>query len=416
MLDIRPGMCYTSKINPAKEMAEVSIAQNKQGVKVLVTGGVLQLFLGIIYVWSVFVAPVSAQLDWAVDKVKLTTSFMLSFFVIGILLGGRLLPKLGAQKIVLIGGLMLAAGMCAAAFVPPSAAWLIYIAYGVVGGFGVGAAYNAVISCAQKWFPQNRGFATGISVCAFGFSTVVFAPLVEWMIKSFTVKYTFLLLSGAFLLVVLAMFSFIKLPDESGAGSASAALLEQRQYTLKEALATKEFYFITLSLMLGTAAFFILNPSLKDLAGERGLADSMRTGLVMLTGVANALGRLGVPLLSDKIGRGRGALLTLAVTAGCAAALIFVKSYAFMGVVALIAFCYGGYSGIYPVLTADHFGIKNVGSNYGAVMVGFAFSALVFPLGLRLIDDITVKFVVLAGLAAVGAALVAVMAAGKKKQ
>jgi len=396
-------------------MAGMSIARNKQGVKVLVTGGLLQLFLGIIYVWSVFVAPVSARLDWAPDKVKLTTSFMLSFFVIGILAGGRLLPKLGAQKVTLLGGLMLAAGMCAAAFVPPSAAWLIYIAYGVVGGLGVGAAYNAVITCAQKWFPQNRGFATGISVCAFGFSTVIFAPLIEWLIGSFGVQNAFLILAGTYLLVVLAAFGFIRLPEDSGGGAASAALLAKRQFTLKEAMATKEFYFITLSIMLGTAAFFILNPSLKALAPERGLSAAMGTGLVMLTGVANALGRLAIPLLSDKLGSTRGGIVPLVATALCAAGLIFARGPLFMVLAALIAFCYGGQSGNSSVITADYFGIKNVASNYGAIMVGFALSALSFPFGFGLIESLTAKFAVLAGLAAAGAALLGLLLAGKRR-
>ena len=156
-----------------------AITENKRGLKVLITGAILQLFLGIIYVWSVFVSPVSEFYGMEKSDVKLTTSFMLCFFVVGILVGGKMLAKLGASKVVLIGGLMLAVGMLATAFIPKDFARLIYVTYGIVGGFGVGAAYNAIISAAQKWFPKNRGFATGISVCAFGFSTVVFAPLVE---------------------------------------------------------------------------------------------------------------------------------------------------------------------------------------------------------------------------------------------
>jgi len=394
-----------------------AITANRQGLKVLITGSVLQLFLGIIYVWSEFVGPVGTWLDWDTAAVKLTSSFMLSFFVIGILTGGRLQGRMGAHRVTLLGGLLLAAGMCAAAFVPAKTPWLLYGAYGVAGGFGVGMAYNAVISCAQKWFPRNRGFATGISVCAFGFSTVIFAPLVKWLLGSLGARAAFLLLSGTFLVAALSLSGFIRLPAETGTpNAASAALLAKKQYTTREILGTKEFYFIALSLMLGTAAFFILNPSFKTLAAERGLTGGMATGLVMLTGVANALGRLGVPLLSDKIGRSRGALVTLAATGTCALALCFVQSYAFMGAVALIAFCYGGFSGIYPVITADYFGIRNVGSNYGAIMVGFALSALLFPMGIALIDSVTAKFVVLGVFAFAGAGLVLLlMGAGKRE-
>jgi OFA family oxalate/formate antiporter-like MFS transporter len=393
-----------------------AITQNKQGLRVLITGSILQLFLGILYVWSVFVNPVSEVYAWDVDSVKLTSSFMLCFFVVGILVGGKLQIKAGAQRIVLTGGLMLSAGMLATAFLTPASAWLMYVTYGIIGGFGVGAAYNAIISCAQKWFPQNRGFATGVSVCAFGFSTVIFAPLIEALVSQFGLKSAFLILAAAFFAVVLALFNFIRLPDESAeAGAPSAALLAKKQYTVTEAIKTREFYYITLSLMLATAAFFILNPSFKSFAAERGLDESIGTVIVMMTGVANALGRLGAPLLSDKMGREKAAFTIILMTAVCALLLCFAKGFLFMATVAVISFCYGGYSGIYPVLTADYFGIKNVGSNYGAVMVGFAVSALTFPLIISLIASVTIKFFVLASLAAVGVILMVLLMMTKSK-
>lgn len=392
------------------------ITENKEGMRVLLCGTILQLFLGIIYVWSVFVLPVSEAYNWDVAGVKLTASYMLCFFVIGILIGGKMQVKIGASRVVLMGGLMLAAGMFATSLIPASYAFVIYITYGIIGGFGVGAGYNACISTAQKWFPKNRGFATGVSVCAFGFSTVIFAPLIEILIKQFGLHNTFRILSVGFFVIVVVLFRFIQMPDESASGTgASAALSEMKQYTMTEALKTKEFYLITLSLMLATAAYFILNPSFKTFAIERGLDPAIGTVIVMITGVANALGRLGVPLLSDKIGRERAALAIIATTALCSLSLVFVQGALFIAVVAVIAFCYGGYSGVYPVITADYFGIKNVGSNYGAVMVGFAISALVFPMIISGIKETTMKFVVLAALAAVGAVLVILLMNSKKR-
>lgn len=391
------------------------ITENRAGLRMLIAGSVLQLFLGIIYVWSVFVAPVSEAYGWEIGAVKLTASFMLSFFVIGILAGGKMQTIIGPSRMVLLGGIMLAAGMFATSITPITLPWMIYVTYGIIGGFGVGAGYNAIISTAQKSFPQRRGFATGVSVCAFGFSTVIFAPLVELLIGRFGLQQTFRILAGGFFLVVLLLFRFIRVPETATATAASAALLAKRQYTIKEILRTKEFYFITLSLMLATATFFVLNPSLKTLGAERSLSPALGTTLVMITGVANALGRLAVPLISDKLGRERAALLIILITGGAAILLCFAQGGAFMALVALAAFCYGGYSGIYPVITADYFGIKNVAANYGAVMVGFAISALAFPLIIGQISDMTTRFVVLAVLAFLGAVLVLLLIRAKKK-
>lgn len=388
---------------------------SRQGTRVLIAGSVLQLFLGIIYVWSVFVIPVSTAFDWSVDSAKLTSSYMLCCFVLGILLGGKVQATTGTQPVILAGGLLMALGMLLTSFLGSGAPWAIYITYGVLGGLGVGMVYNAIITSAQKWFPQKRGLATGISVCAFGFSAVIFAPLVEALIARFDVTVTFRILSAVFAVVAVALFSLIELPQAGFGSAVGADQLTQKQYTTSEILRTRSFYFITLSLMLGTAAYFILNPSFKTLSLERGLSAGIGTALVMITGIANSLGRLVVPLLSDRIGREKAAIVILCATGLCALLLSVAGGVLFLAAVAVIAFCYGGYSGIYPLITADYFGITNVGSNYGAVMVGFAMSALFFPMLAAGVANVTARFILLGGVALAGAVLVTLLLRGKAK-
>jgi len=192
-------------------------------------------------------------------------------------------------------------------------------------------------------------------------------------------------------------------------------VLKGKQYTTMEMLKTPRFYLIALSLMFGTSVFFIINPDLKDIANNRGL-ESFATGIVMFTGIANALGRLGAPLMSDKIGREMADVIILAATALGAFGLCFASGLLLIVIIAVVAFCYGGYSGLYPVLTSENFGIKNVGSNYGAVMVGFMLSALLFPIVVKKIDDQQLKFIVLGILAAVGAVLVVILFLMNKKR
>jgi len=385
------------------------------GTRMLATGAVLQLFLGIIYVWSVFVLPVSEFFKWDVANVKLTSSFMLCCFVLGILIGGKLQVKLGTSKIVLAGGLFMSLGMLATSFIPTGVPWLIYITYGIAGGFGVGMAYNAIISAAQSWFVHKRGLATGISVCMFGFSTVVFAPVIEKLVKEFDLMSTFRILSAAFFLVTILLFSFITMPENTGGQKKSAPVLDSKQYTTSEMIKTPAFFMIMFSMMFLTSSYFILNPSFKTLALDRGLDANIGTVLVMLTGVANALGRLGIPLLADKIGREKAVITIILATAVSTAALCVAQGPIFMIAVAIIAFCYGGSSGVYPLVTADYFGIKNIGSNYGAIMVGFACSALLFPMIIGLITNVTIKFIVLAALVTLGSVLIVLLMQQKKK-
>jgi OFA family oxalate/formate antiporter-like MFS transporter len=305
--------------------------------------------------------------------------------------------------------------MFVTAILPQNVKWFIYITYGIIGGFGVGSAYNAIICAAQKWFPQRRGFATGVVVCAFGFSTVIFAPLIDTLIGQFELRNTFLILAAAFFAATILLYRFIRLPDENASASASSAvLLAKRQYTVTETIKTKEFYFITLSLMVATATFFILNPSFKTYAYERGVA-AFGTIIVMMTGVTNAFGRIIVPLLSDKIGREKSLLVVILIITICALLLSFAHGFLFIILVLLVAFCFGSLPGMYSVLTSDYFGIKNAGANYGAVMTGFALSALVFPALIGLIPSDTMKFITLASMAAGGVLLMILLTVSKKK-
>jgi OFA family oxalate/formate antiporter-like MFS transporter len=349
---------------------------NKKGLPVLIFGSLLQLFLGIIYVWSKFVLPVHNQFGWEVDKVKRTSSFMLCCFVLGILAGGRLLQKWKPATVVLCGGLLVTVGFLATSFLPVgSPVILIYITYGVLGGFGVGAAYNTIITCAQRWFPKKRALATGISVCMFGFSTVIFAPLVEMLVKQVSLTTTLRILAVAFGAATLLVFKFIKLPETSSA----AGGVPLSGLNLKEAIRTKSFWLLTLSLMFSTAPFFILNPSINGLAPIYGLTPAFGTVLVIITGVANAIGRLAVPMLGGAIGSKKAAVVNAALIAAGTAGLLFLRGGAFAVAVAVVAMCYGGLSGIYPLLTADALGLKNMATNYGAVMCGFMASSLLFP-------------------------------------
>ena len=376
------------------------MSENKQGIKVLVAGAILQLFLGIIYVWSVFVEPVANHLSWDKGSVKLTSSFMLCFFAIGILLGGKIQAKIGTSKVVLMGGLLMAAGILATSFIPASANFMVYITYGVIGGLGVGMAYNAVISCVPRWFPEKRGLVTGISVFSFGFATVLFAPLVKTLIASFEVVTTFRILSAVFLVVSVLLFRFIVLPETNTA--AAAQLGEGKQYTTGEMMKTPQFYLIAIAMMVGTAAYFVLNPSFVTLPEERGMSAEMATMLVMFTGIANALGRLAVPLLSDKIGREKAGICVFAAMALCAGLLVFANGALLFAAIAVIVFCYGGTSGLFPLITGKYFGLKHQGSNYGMVMIGFAISALVFPIIMGGIESDLVKYISMAVIAAVG--------------
>ncbi|MGI6168528.1 MAG: OFA family MFS transporter [Christensenellales bacterium] len=391
---------------------------------VLAAGMAVQLCTGIIYMWSVFQKFLVEQRGLDAAQVTFVFSVMLAMFVVGIVVGGRIQDKRGPRIVVFFGSLLFGVGMFLTSFVFDASPVFIYLFYGVMAGFGVGAAYNTSISCAQKWFMDKRGFATGMIVCAFGFSVVIFTPLANSLLKAYDAPATFRIFSIAFLVICLSASALIKNPPEGyvpkgytppAAGPAKQGLRPS------EMLRTPQFYFLTLSMMFITPSYFILNPLLMILGEARGLGELAMLG-VMITGIASSSGRLIAPWISDKIGRKATILGLAAITLLSVVVLISAHRVLFLAMIALVAFAYGGTSGVYPAFTSDLYGTKYAGANYGCVMVGFGASAIIFPFISTAVNtagaasgDYTLSFIIAAATCIVAAIMVSCVKLVRKK-
>ncbi|MDR2909507.1 MAG: MFS transporter [Oscillospiraceae bacterium] len=350
---------------------------------VLGAGMIIQFCAGIIYMWSVFRGPVSAHLNWDAGAAALTSSVMLAMFVLGIIAGGYAQDKLGPKRVTIAGSSLIGAGMACTALVTAGSPWLVYVTYGVVGGLGVGTVYTATVAAIQKWFPDRRGFASGMIVSAFGFSLVVFAPLARAMLASLGVTATFLIFGASFFVLCGACSLAIQNPPEGyspGGYKPAQAAASRRQYAPKEIVKTKQYYLLAGGLLFTLPAYFILNPVFLSLGAVRGLSEDLALLGVALTGVSSAAGRLAVSWISDKTGR-KVAMVAIALIILCASLTMIVgEGLLFLLCIMLISFGFGGASSVYAAMTAESFGTRYGGMNFGLVMLGFGVSALVFPM------------------------------------
>ncbi len=388
--------------------------EQKKRYRVLGAGMVIQLCAGIIYGWSVFRGPVAAHLNWDAGAAALTSSVMLSMFVLGIILGGYVQDRIGPKQVTLTGSILIGAGMALTAMVPQSSPWLVYVTYGMIAGLGVGAVYTSTIAAIQKWFPDRRGFASGMIVSAFGLSLVVFAPLSRFMLAEQGVPTTFLVFGIGFLLVCGFCSFFVEnpkagyLPEGYTPAQASGA----RQYSPKEMVRTKQFYLLAGAMLFTLPAYFVLNPVFFSLGTQRGLSENLALLAVVITGVSSAAGRLFVAWISDKIGR-KTAMISIAIIILVATLMMIgARGFFFLFCIMLISFSFGGSASVYSAMTAESFGTKYGGMNFGLVMLGFCISALVFPMlanRLTAQGSYTIAFIVAASTCVLAIVLVALM-------
>jgi len=376
-------------------------SENRQGWKVLIAASIFQLFLGIIYIWGIFVLPTSETFGWDIEAVQLTASFKIGFFVLGNFCGGKLQVKICASKVSMIGGFLLASGVLIAALIPITNPWLFYLSYGIIGGLGAGMGYIVAITSAQKWFPKRRGLATGICVGAFGLSVTLFAPVLSWLLTIYTVQHTFLIMAVTIFIATITVGRLVKFPAENAENS-SALYMGEEQFTTGQILKKKEFYCLMLSLLLVTVAFFVINPSVQTLSIDRGFDAQFATTLLMITGINNTLGRIIVPSFADKFKNEVIILSLMVILAIASATLTFATGPLFILMVALIPICFGAGLAIIPLLVSNYFGMKNFGSNYSAVGIGFGISALFMPGLISLLGDYSTRFIAVSMLSLFG--------------
>ena len=377
------------------------LSNNKEGFKMLLAASIFQLFLGVIYIWGIFVLPTAQSFGWSIETVQLTSSFKIAFFVLGNFIAGRLQTKWSASTVSILGGLLLSAGVFAAAVIPPTNPWLFYLLYGVIGGLGAGMGYIVVITASQKWFPENRGLATGITVGAFGLSVTLLAPVLSWLLTIYSVQTVFMIMSAGFFLGTVVFGRMVTFPKENALVTSGLTAVGE-QFTTGQIIKMKEFYCLMFALLLVTVGFFVINPSVQTLSMERGFTAEFGTSLLMITGISNTLGRIIIPNFSKRFKNEVIFIALLVILALSAITLTFATGILFVLMVALVPVCFGAALAIIPLLVADYFGIENLGSNYSAVGIGFATSALVMPRLIGLLGDYSLRFGAVAILSLLG--------------
>lgn len=373
---------------------------------IVVFGAILaQMSIGAIYTWSLFNQPLMDKYGWEKSEVVLTFSIAIFVFAASTILSGKLQDKYGPRVVATIGGLLYGGGIILSSFA--SSPIFLYISYGVIAGAGVGFVYVCPLSTLVKWFPDKKGFITGLAVGAFGAGSLVFKSVITKFLAEFGVQSTFLYLGLIYLILIVGGAQLLALPDSNSNAQATSASVGNN-YSRKEMINTKSFYLVWLTYLFGCMSGLLVIGLAKDIGIEMAnLKPEVAANAVAIIALFNASGRLIWGTVSDKIGRIKVVFLMFIITAVSMFVLSFVQlSYiSFFASLSAIAFCFGGFLAVYPVITGDFFGVKNLGSNYGYVYLAYGVAALAGPIVVAKAGGFKETFLIAAIISVIGAVL-----------
>lgn len=366
---------------------------------VALAGMIIMLCSGAVYIWGVFQGPLVEMFGWSQAVAALTFSVTLGIFAMGTIVGGRIQDKFGPREVASVGGLMIGLGVFLASYTTADRAWLLYLTYGALMGFGVGMIYTPVLACVSKWFPDRKGTITGLVVGSLGAGGLLFTPIAKSLLASRGVLETFAIFGIVFGILIVGAAQFLKNPPEgykpfgwTPPVAGTKAAIVARNYTPKEMLATPQFYMLASILLIGCMSGLMVIPFGSLLAVQSGLSDYVATLAIMLISIGNAGGRFLWGAAADKLGRVRTLMVLLLVSGITMLFLNQLQGWVSLVGIGIVAFCYGGFLGTMPATVADFFGSKHLGVNYGLVLLFFSASAIGAPIVSAMAKDATGNF------------------------
>ena len=353
-----------------------------------VVGGLfMNLALGSLYAWSVFVAPLEKEFGWTRADTSLVFTWAIVVFALSFVLAGRLQDKLGPFMVSIVGSILLTVGFLLSSRTH-SLTYLV-VCFGVLVGIGNGFGYATPIPVMAKWFPDKRGLAVGLAVAGYGGGSAIFGPLANlWLIPAFGWRNTFLVLGVVFFVMTMIGALLLKNPPAGykpegwTPAPAAKAAATTYEFTPGEMWRTPAAWFMWIAYALGAASGLMVISQLVPFAQSMNIPSAALVTMSLVVGaVGSALGRILSGWMSDAIGRLNVLRLMIGISA-VAMPLLYLagNNVPFLyAMVFVVYWCFGTQLSVNASTTSDFWGTKNAGVNYGLLFTAYGVAGIIGP-------------------------------------
>ncbi|QFI37173.1 OFA family MFS transporter [Moritella marina ATCC 15381] len=338
-------------------------------LQILLAGIGINLTIGILYAWGVFTVPLAEALNVTATDVKSPYKIAVFTFATCLLIAGILQDKIGPKKVTMLGVTLVGLGLIASGYT--TTLTQLEFTFGGIVGAGIGFAYACISPSAMKWWPKGKkGLVSGLTAGGFGLASVYLAPLSTSLIESYGIYDTFKILGAGLLAIAIPLASLLVAPPAGYVADASettaAASSDDINLTWQQMLKTRQFYQLWVMFMVSAAAGIMLIGSVGNISQSIGLTPEQIAFSVVLLAIFNTGGRVVGGLISDKIGRiNTLALVFMMQAANMAFFTTITTQIPLMIAIAVGAMSYGALLSVFPTITADNYGLKTYGTNFG---------------------------------------------------
>ena len=360
----------------------------------ILAGGFLAFTIsaGLMHAYSVFLLAFIAEFRWT--RAESSIAYSVGQVVGGVsspLVGG-MVDRLGARRMVLLGGCLLALGLLGSAFA--TSLWQVVLLYGVVMTLGANCISMVVFApLISRLFVARRGMAMSMLQSANGFGRAISAPIAQLMVSEVGWRHAYLLQAGVMAVLVLPLAALFRGAEQTPIAKPVTDNALARDWSVAEAMRTGHFWLLFTVYGLTSIGSFLVSLHQLAFAVDRGF-DPLYAAFVL--GLGSLLALPGVILtgtISDYIGREGAAILAYAISiVGVAAALLIDNAdqhLLFWVHACFFGITWGARGPAITAKTADLFGGPRLGTILGMITIGSGLGAGLGAWGAGFLFDLT---------------------------
>ncbi len=294
---------------------------------------------------------------------------------------------MGVPLTLLLSGLLVGAGFALSGFLTAGTLWLLYVAYAVLAGLGIGIVYNVVVSTVNAWFPDRKGLCSGCLMMGFGLSTLLLGNVIGRLFDSaFGWQKTYWLLGGLIGSVIIIAGLILRRPSADWVLPAPKEKKNKpatpcKDYTTIEMLKSVTFWCAFVCFIFMTAVGNSVISFARDLVISVDAAPALATTLVGVLAVCNGLGRVVTGIVYDWLGR-RATMISANVLTIAAAGITLLAVQVGSLPLCIVGLCLTGMSyGSCPTVTsafsAGFYGQKHFAVNYSITNFNLIFASFI---------------------------------------
>lgn len=385
------------------------------GYVVVGAGIIIQLIIiGMGSTYGVFFNPLLAEFEWT--RAVLSGASALSLLLMGFLaiVAGGLTDRFGPRVVMSVCGLLFSVGFLLMSRI--HAVWQLYLVYGVLVAFGMGAVDVIPLSITARWFVKKRGFMSGVVKVGTGLGMFIMPLVAGGLIGAYEWRTAYVILGVIAVAVVIPFSQLLRRGPEPAGGEEPAddggsEVVREEGLSLREAARTRQFWTLCITYLL---IFFFANTVVLHIvphASDLKFSAASAAGVLSTVGALSVVGRLAMGYVGDRIGNKRAIIICFIIAVAMLAWLQFAREVWSLYLFAVIyGFAHGGFFAIMSPIVAGLFGTYSQGANLGVVIFSGTIGGSAGPVLAGHIFDVThsyrLAFIILLVLAVIGLLLI----------